>query len=272
MRRYILDLKSSWAKVKRAKIHIDTLAIAIGQESPKGKMLWVRRKYEPEQGAIVFRFERLVKIHDNWSLIIGDAVHNLRGALDHLAWQLAIRYFKGVEPTDKRIIKLVQFPIVEDKALWPNHANRKYMLVSDARKLKRFQPFKLTKKQATIGRHIFKDFFGFSGVSNVDKHRKIEVAHHHALSVTVHYNSAVDCVPANNATRFELIGTLHPPLQSMKPGDEILRIPVVSIGPNPDVDLEPDLAGCIAIRGSIDVVDALDKLWKSVVVVLRAFS
>ena len=269
--RYYLNLKSSWAKAKRAKAHIDFLRDEVARESPNGKMLWLTRQYEPKKGAIVYRVERTVKIHDDWSLIIGETVHNLRGALDHLAWQLALRYFKGIEPSDKRVIKMIQFPIVEDKLLWPGHPNRKYMLIRDAQKLKGFQPFKLTKKQAAVGRHIFKDFFGFSGVSNVDKHRKIQVTHHYVLDARFNYTGSKDCVPANDSRAFNAEGMMLPG-DATKAGDEVLRIPIVPTGPNPDVDLNPEFTGCIAIRGNINVIDALEKLFKSVVVVLGSLS
>jgi hypothetical protein len=274
MKRYILDLRSSWAKAKHAKEYIDILRVYIERKAPNGKMLWVARKFDADQRAIIYYVERLVEISDDWSLVIGDAVHNLRGALDHLAWQLAIRYFKGVEPDNvlhKSAIKVIQFPVVEEKRLWPNHQHRKYTLKSDARKLKKFQPFKMTKKQLTKGRHILKEFFGFAGVSNVDKHRKIQLAHRWVSSFRLTYHGAQDCIPADGSSSFQPTRPRLPD-DTTKPGDEIFRVPIEPTGPNPDVNLEPEFTGSVAIRGDIDILDALDKLFASVVAILRTFS
>jgi hypothetical protein len=43
---------------------------------------------------------------DEWGLIVGDCVHNVRSALDHLVWEIA-ESFSGHQPTDSD----TQFPI-----------------------------------------------------------------------------------------------------------------------------------------------------------------
>jgi hypothetical protein len=57
-------------------------------------------------------FERVVRVLsapeipcERWALMIGDAVHNLRSALDHVVWQLA-----GADPTDSPTM----FPFSDD--------------------------------------------------------------------------------------------------------------------------------------------------------------
>ncbi|MGH7861577.1 MAG: hypothetical protein ACREOS_04985, partial [Candidatus Dormibacteraceae bacterium] len=94
---YVIDLSSSWAKVERAKVHIDQLRTEVG---PQPHNIPLRHEFDSEDRAIVWRVKSVKEAID-WPLLIGDAVHNLRGALDHLAWQLAIKSLGGVEPTDQ---------------------------------------------------------------------------------------------------------------------------------------------------------------------------
>lgn len=50
---------------------------------------------------------------ESWSLDMGDAIHNLRSALDAIAWGMA--HYKDAEPTRP---KMVYFPICSDEQQW----------------------------------------------------------------------------------------------------------------------------------------------------------
>jgi hypothetical protein len=54
---------------------------------------------------------------DEWAVIFGDAVHNLRSALDSLVWELA--HFDGQVPRNPRGL---YFPVVTDSMKWPRAA------------------------------------------------------------------------------------------------------------------------------------------------------
>ena len=56
---------------------------------------------------------------DEWSAIFGDAVHNLRAALDVLCWHLA--HLDGGVPANARSIA---FPVVSDASKWPDAQRR----------------------------------------------------------------------------------------------------------------------------------------------------
>jgi hypothetical protein len=74
-------------KVERAKEHIADLDDAIrrfGESEPYE--ISTKEKTAIEQTA--FYVAKINPVPDHISLILGDAVHNLRSALDHLAWQL----------------------------------------------------------------------------------------------------------------------------------------------------------------------------------------
>lgn len=52
---------------------------------------------------------------NEWALLFGDMVHNLRSALDSLAWELA--HMDGAAP-DARVRKQIYFPLCTTQAAW----------------------------------------------------------------------------------------------------------------------------------------------------------
>jgi hypothetical protein len=93
-------MKGCWAKLDRARSHIDALRREITEVSGDDlDSVPLRREFEPEHGAVVYRIDRVPEVRDSWGLIIGDALHNFRSALDHLWWQLATLNL-GREPTE----------------------------------------------------------------------------------------------------------------------------------------------------------------------------
>ena len=86
-------LAGSWAKLDRAQSHVNKLRRAIVEAcdgKPPPRVLSTRREFDSNENLILWRAERLPPIGEDWGLMIGDAIHNIRCALDHLWWQLAI--------------------------------------------------------------------------------------------------------------------------------------------------------------------------------------
>lgn len=155
-------------------MHVHVLKSAIIKQTQDAPPLSFTRKFEVEGRAIVLRVQQLEKLPNLWGLMFGDAVYSLRCALDHLAWELAVRHFNGVEPTDRKIIREIQFPVVMREADWNGNANRKHMSADDAEKLKGFQPFCSSISGSLI--NPIGLTLGFGGFSNVDKHRRMHLA------------------------------------------------------------------------------------------------
>lgn len=97
---------------------------------------------------------------DEWALLFGDAVHNLRSALDSLVWELA--HIDGNAPRNPRGL---YFPIVADEARWPSAAK---MLdacpIEVVERIRLMQPF-LIPDPGTSGLEVL------ATLSNQDKHR-----------------------------------------------------------------------------------------------------
>lgn len=97
---------------------------------------------------------------DEWALLFGDAVHNLRSALDSLVWELA--HHDGNAPSNPRGL---YFPIVTEEARWPAAA---MMLdscpIEVIERIRMMQPF-LIPDPGTSGLEVL------ATLSNQDKHR-----------------------------------------------------------------------------------------------------
>jgi hypothetical protein len=101
-------------KLDRAKTHIDAL-----EDSIKGWLqtdaYTIAEEREAETGDYVFRAKITQPLDEDWSLLIGDAVHNLRSALDHIAYRLAHDGYEAQNPGGTIPIghqRRIMFPVV----------------------------------------------------------------------------------------------------------------------------------------------------------------
>lgn len=93
------------AKIRRARHHIDELNELVRTAIDSSGCDFVFDS-ELDAGQHVLRVYGVPEIDPDWRLILGDCVHNLRSALDHLAWQL-------VEMDNQTPTIETQFPIHE---------------------------------------------------------------------------------------------------------------------------------------------------------------
>lgn len=112
---YEPDFRSSWAKIERATHHrdaFDLLLKTIIEDKTHYPVLGV--KFKPETGHHAVYVSQvpsqLATALEQCALFLGDIFHNLRSALDHLVFQLALKNTNGAIEVESR----VQFPI-EDK-------------------------------------------------------------------------------------------------------------------------------------------------------------
>src|SRR5262245_13907632 len=108
-----LDLGSVNAKIARAEEHIGVLENEIDA--------WLKGDpYKVEVKADVDRTLRFVanEVHHpnatRWSLLIGDSIHCLRGALDHLVYAIALKQRQG--PITESESTRLAFHIIDDIA------------------------------------------------------------------------------------------------------------------------------------------------------------
>jgi hypothetical protein len=263
-----LDLSSCRAKLDRAKAHVYALHADVYQANGEERdLVSLGRQYEPETQAIVYRMKRLPQVRDSWGLLIGDAIHNYRSALDHLWWQLAINKL-GREPSEKEA-KDIQFPILGSAADWLSHRYFRHIDPGDAAHVKPMQPF---YRRAP---NTFHPLDALNKLSNTDKHRFL-----HPTVITVQASGARaptpsdfrDCyAPDHVVNGVASIRIEHLIPATPKLGDPILRVPVVVTGSNPDVQLYASLTVQIAIGETWPMLRCLEAIDKVVTVIVQRF-
>ncbi|WP_139205445.1 hypothetical protein [Plantibacter sp. MMLR14_011] len=126
-----------------------------------------------EDGAPVWR-ARMRDLPAHWPVILGDAVHNARSALDHLAWQLVVK--DGGNPSRR-----TQFPIAGTPADLAKRVKNDLSgcSLTTKNRVRQLQPFK-------DGTH---SFWALNELDNWDKHRLLlpvfASPHHLTLSTTL---------------------------------------------------------------------------------------
>jgi hypothetical protein len=111
---------------------------------------------------LVYRVRQLPKVDPAWGAIVGDALHNMRSALDHLALQLVI--LDGGNPSE-----YTQFPIYDSPT--NDKGNPRFVTIQpriqDARiraALEKVQPYQYATPAET-------ELSVISALNNYDKHR-----------------------------------------------------------------------------------------------------
>jgi hypothetical protein len=174
-----------------------------------------------------------------WSVILGDAVHNLRSALDHLVWQLVLLDTGKDGTTDN------QFPIASHGDLYwgkaknngPSLRERRLKGVSKEHKriIDRVQPYRTNAPGKLESLEALRD------MSNHDKHRLLH---------TVMF--AVDIQPGDsfgfslNEDAGDWVRSHTEPFPSSEPG-EVLICDFSCPGPDPQVSHHGDVRVVVGI-------------------------
>jgi len=235
------SLEGCREKQRRGMKHLQDLDAAIAEwVSLETKPYRISGEFRPDSREYVFTGEMLKPLDDLllWGVMFGDALHNLRSALDHLVWEL-VRLNTGKDGSTAN-----QFPICDTGAAYwssgrkgePSTRERCLRGVSDAHKalIDESQPYRTpTPPGATPGLSVFRE------LSNHDKHRLVHLT---IFAVDFRSREEFDDMFIVNADAGERIGTKLGPLPSEGEA-EILAVEFSCPGPNPDVRMkhEPTL-------------------------------
>jgi len=150
-------------KVERAKKHIRDLDVEVRSFLGSDiKPYVVAREREPKTGDLVFYVTSVRDVPLEFSAILGDALNNLRGVLDYLAYALVVRE-KGHAPGRK-----VSFPIFCDAKGYELGKAGKVGAMGQAAKeaIDAIKPYKGGNDALWCLHHL----------NNIDKHRLLIVA------------------------------------------------------------------------------------------------
>jgi hypothetical protein len=105
-----------------------------------------------------------------WSLVTGDIVHNLRCALDHLVYAIAI-HESGQDPPPSG--NKLMFPICDTGAIFRDESNRRLVTLSDRVRtaIETVQPYNRPHTELPPLLAILRDF------NNTDKHRLLHLVY-----------------------------------------------------------------------------------------------
>jgi hypothetical protein len=170
------DFSGVLAKIERAEEHVNTLrretGLGIGTPIPDAYRIPMRLEYESSSGDHVFRAAATVPEDAvrRVGILVGDTVHNLRSALDHLFWQLALVHCDGEMPWDEREQTRIQYPISDTPKKLKKTGKQKFVAPEHWIIIERHQPYSGRFGEALAHLHPLAWLRDFS---NTDKHRVI---------------------------------------------------------------------------------------------------
>ena len=172
-------MSSAKDRLNLIKIKIDRAIEHIGElhrelvKYYESKPYEIRTKRNPETRRLIYFLSRVDEVPNRIAAVTGDAVQNLRSALDHLAQQLWL-----VNNPGRSHSRRVSFPFAEDlNSFEKTSLERISGIRGDALKeFRRIEPFKGGKGN---------ELYILSQLSNVDKHRVLITAltQFHSLDV-----------------------------------------------------------------------------------------
>jgi len=160
------DLDGALRKVARAEEHLNALTALSDEFFNERELYGLRQERDADDPRWI---KYIIAVADNpppsWGVLLGDVVHNLRSALDHLVWRLVS--LTGAEG-DRR----TQFPIVCYARAWVRAQGRSLRGVHKEHRafIRALQPFQRSHSQQ------FHPLAQLAWLSNVDKHRIVHAS------------------------------------------------------------------------------------------------
>jgi hypothetical protein len=256
-------LDDAIAKLRRANLHIEALRADI-REAGQGEpyIISLREDLDEDTRTLHLRVDRETARPERWGVTIGDALHNLRSALDNGWWQLACLHL-GRAPTEEEA-KRIQFPILKPEGAW-NPGNHRGMVgavattfVGELQPDPRGYPADTWHPLAVLNR-----------LSNVDKHRNIHTTVQMLDTLRFRVRGEGQEIPdiATGVTIHDFAG------RAPKAGDEVVTLPADSWPRDPHMEFEAHQTGFVAIEGGRQsVLTILDGISSFVDSTLAGFS
>ena len=239
------SLANPRAKFRRAVEHRDTLDAEVNRFRRR-QPYSIAHEQHPE-GWHLFLLEVREEPPLELGVILGDWLHNLRSALDNLAWQLVL--LNGERPTKK-----TEFPIFANprKFALGGPVGMRGMNADHQAFIERLQPY--PRRRGPRHRHLETVY----DLSKIDKHRTINSAYAFPLAqdppTTLTFRSAGLTAEAK-LERF--------PLRVLKHGAEVARIQLhaeatyeTQVDMNPELPIDIAFGDGVLRRGDLTEVEA----------------
>lgn len=169
-------MDSAFAKLGRAKAHLGTLQDSMHAYRNLDDAFDYSREvidHPFDASLVIIRFRLQVRRPppDDWGLIVGDILSNLRAALDHAVYGHAeARAHSAGTPLTPKQRRALQYPFVHKGSEWPNERGKLEPFMDGAviDEIEKTQPFKNIKSD-------WHSFALLNRLVNQDKHRTVRV-------------------------------------------------------------------------------------------------
>jgi hypothetical protein len=212
-----LELPGVYAKIARAKEHRSILKSEV-ESWVKSNPYVVAYKVNAQRTRWrVVLAEKRPFDGVRWALILGDLIHNLRSALDHLYYAVAERYAVG-RLVDDEEIRQRKFPMAPDPKKFADFKRKRSVGIPDRvwDIIEDQQPYKRRNRHAAA---LFADI---NRLDNVDKHHML-----HVMAASTHevvWSSADPTVPVSVTNHTKLFSDLD----SIQIGEDLIVITTMS--------------------------------------------
>lgn len=240
------------AKYFRAGEHIRQLGTEMDAflEPPEQHVIELDSHYDPDTKTYSVFVEKVPEIPLGWAVLLGEAVHNLRTALDYVVFELGVLDLDGIEPPGGK----TAFPLAVDRANFDAVAPRYLEGLSTPHRdmIERMQPY-----HAPHGRDSFV-FKILDDLANDNKHRLLQ-------GIVVTAESGKLHVPALGHNCRVVRQQLHSPIgRPLEPGTPLATLVLEVTGPDPEVNVQGDLTLAVTLRDGTRVIDLLNTAATSV--------
>lgn len=177
------EFASCWLKLSRARQHLDCVQSKIREWTNSDPYThFAKRNSDGNRHSVWVRFNRTPPF-DEFALIAGDCVHNLRSVLDHWMYASAIAKTGLKVPPEHR---LIQFPICSSPEAFDK---QRYRLVNISAKaaafVERVQPYNRPHQELPPLLSVLNEF------DNSDKHRNLNIALAHLMDGKINFSEPI---------------------------------------------------------------------------------
>jgi len=257
-------LQSAWIKLKRANLHAgiarrEARAFYTRHPEPTLKIKPVGQSDHAIGSHFVFQLvveNGWPDLPDFFSARFGDAIHNYRSALDHVAWQLVCHGSTPPQTLDEWAQSRVQ---------WPSYSREKTFRRKIGGRLpgvrKTIKDFIHTRHQYVGGNATNQGLMTLYHLSNEDKHKTLIDIRTSFLNIQ-HQIAFDDCLPVSVETP-----DVSPAPQN---GAVVVTVECVVTKPKPHVTMQSQPTFHIALEGGRGFGDVLEQIRVEVTEILNA--
>lgn len=240
----------SRAKILRAEAHAQEL-FEVAAEFTQSKPALIKHEPDPATQDYIFYMD-LVEEPPllEWGTVVGDILHNLRSALDCLAWQLVRNHLQR-EPKSKEASK-VYFPLADHPNAFAAHSLKGLVDSADLGRLEQVQPYQVGfEVLGTLGR-----------LSNRDKHRVVQPAY------LMNEDFKLSARPVRDCEITQVITAEPGPFAHRR---ELGRVKGRNTGPNPEIEGKATLSGYLGLEDGTKLGHLIDEMAQKVTEVIKLF-